>query len=34
MSIFEIQADKDHLRAEFAIFIRRLEMTVEQLKSR
>ena len=28
------QADKDHLRAEFAISTRRLEMSVEQLKAR
>jgi chromosome segregation ATPase len=30
----EIQADKDQLRAEFAMSTRRLEMTVEQLKAR
>jgi chromosome segregation ATPase len=30
----EIQADKDQLRAEFAVAARRLEMTVEQLKSK
>ena len=30
----EIQADKDQLRAEFAMSTRRLEMSVEQLKSR
>jgi chromosome segregation ATPase len=30
----EIQADKDHLRAEFAMSTRRLELTVEQLKAR
>src|SRR5262245_3729955 len=30
----EIQADKDQLRAEFAMSARRLEMNVEQLKSR
>src|SRR6476646_9469053 len=30
----EIQADKDQLRAEFAMSTRRLEMSVEQLKTR
>src|SRR5690348_2480189 len=30
----EIQADKDQLRAEFAMSARRLEMSVEQLKNR
>jgi chromosome segregation ATPase len=30
----EIQADKDQLRAEFAMSTRRLEMSVEQLKSK
>ncbi len=34
LSMAEIQADKDQLRAEFAMSTRRLEMTVEQLKSR
>ena len=34
LSMAEIQADKDHLRAEFAISTRRLELTVEQLKAR
>ncbi|MBO0750258.1 MAG: hypothetical protein J2O44_07515 [Porphyrobacter sp.] len=34
LSIAEIQADKDQLRAEFAISIRRLELSVEQLKAR
>ncbi len=34
LSMAEIQADKDHLRAEFAISTRRLEMSVEQLKAR
>src|SRR6266446_10863165 len=34
MSMAEIQADKDQLRAEFAMSTRRLEMTVEQLKAR
>jgi chromosome segregation ATPase len=34
VSMAEIQADKDHLRAEFALSARRLEMTVEQLKAK
>jgi chromosome segregation ATPase len=34
LSIAEIQADKDQLRAEFAISNRRLELSVEQLKAR
>ncbi len=34
VSLAEIQADKDHLRAEFALLARRLEMTVEQLKAK
>jgi len=34
LSMVEIQADKDHLRAEFAMSTRRLELTVEQLKAR
>jgi chromosome segregation ATPase len=34
MSMAEIQADKDQLRAEFAMSTRRLEMSVEQMKSR
>jgi chromosome segregation ATPase len=34
MSMAEIQAEKDHLRAEFAVSTRRLEMSVEQLKAR
>jgi chromosome segregation ATPase len=34
LSIAEIQADKDQLRAEFAISTRRLELSVEQLKAR
>jgi chromosome segregation ATPase len=32
MSMAEIQADKDQLRAEFAMSTRRLEMSVEQMK--
>jgi predicted nucleic acid-binding Zn-ribbon protein len=34
LSIAEIQADKDQLRAEFAMSTRRLELSVEQLKAR
>ncbi|HVG52562.1 MAG TPA: hypothetical protein VM867_13090, partial [Xanthobacteraceae bacterium] len=34
LSMAEIQADKDQLRAEFAMSTRRLEMSVEQLKMR
>jgi chromosome segregation ATPase len=34
VSLAEIQADKDQLRAEFAMSTRRLEMSVEQLKMR
>ena len=34
LSIAEIQADKDQLRAEFAISMRRLELTIEELKAR
>ena len=34
LSIAEIRADKDQLRAEFAMSTRRLEMTVEQMKTR
>ena len=34
VSIAEIQADKDQLRAEFAMSTRRLEMSVEQLKAK
>jgi chromosome segregation ATPase len=34
LSMAEIQADKDQLRAEFAMSARRLEMSVDQLKSR
>jgi hypothetical protein len=33
-SMAEIQADKDQLRAEFAMSTRRLEMSVEQLKTK
>jgi chromosome segregation ATPase len=34
VSVSEIQADKDQLRAEFAISTRRLEMSVEQLRDK
>ncbi|HET7848276.1 MAG TPA: hypothetical protein VFL51_04355 [Pseudolabrys sp.] len=34
LSMAEIQADKDHLRAEFAMSMRRLEMSVEQLQNK
>jgi chromosome segregation ATPase len=34
LSIAEIQADKDQMRAEFAMSTRRLEMSVEQLKGK
>src|SRR5215467_6387815 len=34
MSMAELQADKDQLRAEFAMSPRRLEMSVEQLKAK
>src|ERR1700687_4784434 len=34
LSMAEIQADKDQLRAEFAMSTRRLEMSVDQLKTR
>src|SRR5437763_17095332 len=34
MSMAEIHADKDQLRAEFAMSTRRLEMSVEQMKAK
>src|ERR1700687_3248203 len=34
MSMAEIHADKDQLRAEFAMSTRRLEMSVDQLKNK
>src|SRR5262247_2960252 len=34
ISMAEIQADKDQLRAEFAMSTRRLEMSVEQMKAK
>jgi hypothetical protein len=33
-SIFEVQAEKDLLRAEFAMSIRRLEVTVDELMNK
>src|SRR5262249_2564183 len=34
LSMAEIQADKDQLRAEFAMSTRRLQMTVDQMKAK
>src|SRR5919108_1752673 len=34
LSMAEIQAEKDQLRAEFAMSMRRLEITVEQMKAK
>lgn len=34
LSMVEVRADRDHLRAEFAISNRRLEMTIEDLKAK
>ena len=34
LSIAEIRADKDQLRAEFAMSTRRLEMSVDKLKTK
>ena len=34
VSMAELQADKDNLRAEFAVSSRRLEITVEQLRAK
>ena len=34
VSMAEVQADKDQLRAEFAVAARKLELTIDQLKSR
>src|SRR5512134_427835 len=34
LSMAEIQADKDQLRAEFAMSTRRLELSVEQMKAK
>jgi chromosome segregation ATPase len=34
LSIIEVRADKDQLRAQFAMSIRRLEMSIEQMKTK
>lgn len=34
LAMTEIRADKDHLRAQFAMAIRRLEVSVEEMKSK
>src|ERR1700751_6287760 len=34
LSMVEIRADRDYLRAEFAVSTRRLEMTIEKLKAK
>jgi hypothetical protein len=34
MTASEIQADKDHLRAEFAMSVRRLEIGMEAMRSK
>jgi uncharacterized protein YeeX (DUF496 family) len=34
MTVNEIQADKDHLRAEFAMSVRRLEISLEEMRSK
>ena len=34
LAINEIQADKDHLRAQFAMSIRRLEINIEEMRAR
>jgi hypothetical protein len=34
MTVNEIQADKDHLRAEFAMSVRRLEIGMEEMRSK
>jgi hypothetical protein len=34
LAINEIQADKDHLRAQFAMSIRRLEISIEEMRSK
>jgi hypothetical protein len=34
MAINEIQADKDHLRAQFAMSIRRLEVNIEEMRTK
>jgi hypothetical protein len=34
LAINEIQADKDHLRAQFAVSVRRLELNIEEMRAR
>jgi hypothetical protein len=34
LAINEIQADKDHLRAQFAVSVRRLELSIEEMRSK
>jgi hypothetical protein len=34
MAINEIQADKDHLRAQFAMSVRKLEVSIEEMRAR
>jgi len=34
MAINEIQADKDHLRAQFAMSLRRLEVSIEEMRAK
>jgi hypothetical protein len=34
MAINEIQADKDHLRAQFAMSMRRLEVNIEEMRAK
>jgi hypothetical protein len=34
LAINEIQADKDHLRAQFAMSVRRLEVNLEEMRSK
>ena len=34
MAIDEIQADKDHLRAQFAMSVRRLEVNIEEMRAK
>lgn len=34
MKINEIQADKDHLRAQFAMSVRRLEVSIEEMRAK
>jgi hypothetical protein len=34
LAINEIQADKDHLRAQFAMSVRRLELSIEEMRAK